>query len=44
LTSRRPDKPDKRGQAAYDAKLAGVPARHTLDLARALFAAAAAGL
>jgi hypothetical protein len=44
LTPRRPDKPDKQGQGAYDAKLAGVPAHHTLDVARALFASAAAPL
>jgi hypothetical protein len=41
LTPRKPDKP---GQAAYDSTLSGVPARHTLDAVRALFAAAAARL
>lgn len=42
LTSRRSDKPDKPGEAAYNATLCGVPARHTLDAASALFVAAAA--
>jgi hypothetical protein len=42
LTSRNAEKPDKPGQAAYDSRLAGVPARDTLDAVRALFAAGAA--